>query len=316
MKKFRIALLASAFAVVLFSCEKKEIQLNTSADDVQSVEKKASNYADIVAIKKSETGTNSTEVHILDGASKYRKFKLQVGTALHETGRNFDFCYADYNRDGVKDLIAIKKYGTGTKSTEVHVLDGASKFKKFILQTGTPLHETKSNFDFLTGDYNNDGYVDIYVIKKNQTGTKSTEVHVLSGKHKYQKYILQTGTGLHETEENFKFCIGRYDKDGRDDLFAIKKFHTGTKSTEVHVLAGSSTFRDFILHTGTPLHETKANFDFLLDRSSRLYAIKKNGTGTNSTEVHVLSHRYQKFVLQTGTALHETGGNFQFCIDR
>ncbi len=220
---------------------------------------------DLIAIKKSNTGTSSTEVHILNGANKFQSFLLHTGTALHETDNTFDFCYADYNYDGVKDLIAIKKSNTGTSSTEVHVLNGANKFQSFILHTGTALHETDNTFDFCYADYNNDGAKDLIAIKKSNTGTSTTEVHVLNGANKFQSFILHTGTALHETGDNFNFLAGDYNLDGHVDIYAIKKSDTGTSSTEVHVLNGANKFQNFILQTGTALHETDDSFAFSLE---------------------------------------------------
>ena len=219
-------------------------------------------YIDLYAIKKSNTGTNSTEIHVLNGKNNFQSFLLQTGTVLHKTGSNFDFEIGDYNRDGHLDLYAIKKTNTGTNSTEIHVLNGKNKFQSFLLQTGTILHETGSNFDFEIGDYNRDGHLDLYAIKKTNTGTNSTEIHVLNGKNKFQSFLLQTGTILHETGSNFDFEIGDYNRDGHLDLYAIKKTNTGTKSTEIHVLNGENKFQKFILQTGTILHETGSNFEF------------------------------------------------------
>ncbi|MCC3776489.1 VCBS repeat-containing protein [Streptomyces sp. UNOB3_S3] len=87
---------------------------------------------------------------------------------------------ADWDRDGRPDLLAIKKSGTGTNSTEVHVLSGASNYQRFILQTGTALHETDRTFAFSVADWNRDGRPDLVAIKKSNTGTNSTEVHILS----------------------------------------------------------------------------------------------------------------------------------------
>jgi hypothetical protein len=247
---------------------------------------------DLIAIKKRYTGTGSTEVHILSGAGNFQRFILQTGTALHETYDNFDFTVADWNRDGVPDLIAIKKYSTGTRSTEVHILSGAANFQRFILQTGTALHETYDNFDFGAADWNRDGVTDLIAIKKRYTGTGSTEVHILSGAANFQRFILQTGTALHETYDNFDFAVADWNRDGVPDLIAIKKYSTGTGSTEVHILSGAN-FQRFILQTGTALHETYGNFDFAVADWNRngvpdLIAIKKYSTGTYSTEVHIL----------------------------
>jgi hypothetical protein len=75
-----------------------------------------------------------------------------TGTALGETGTNhaWDFALADFNGDGVLDLYSISKSGTGTHSTEVHVLNGATNFGNWLLHTGTGLSETGTddNWEF------------------------------------------------------------------------------------------------------------------------------------------------------------------------
>jgi predicted acylesterase/phospholipase RssA len=249
---------------------------------------------DLVAIKKSRTGTSSTEVHILSGSSNFSSFLLQTGTALHETDATFAFLMTDWDGDGVPDLVAIKRRGTGSGSTEVHILSGASNFQQFILQTGTALPETDSSFDFAMADWDRDGRPDLIAIKKSNTGTGSTEVHVLSGASNFQQFILQTGTALHETDNSFGFLTTDWDGDGQPDLVAIQRSHTGTCSTEIHVLAGSSNFGTMLYEAGSVLPETDSTFDFVVadwdaDGHPDLVGIKKSGTGTHSTEVHIAS---------------------------
>ena len=166
-----------------------------------------------------------------------QRFILQTGTALHVTDDTFDFAMADWDRDALQDLIAIKKSNTGTGSTEIHILSGASDFKQFILQTGTALHETDSTFAFAIADWDGDGKPDLIAIKKSNTGSNSTEVHVLSGASNFQQFLLHTGTGLHETDNTWAFAAADRSGDKRPDLIAIKKSSTGTNSTEVHILA-------------------------------------------------------------------------------
>jgi len=78
----------------------------------------------LVAVKKSGTGTGTTEVHVLSGKSNFQQFILQTGTALHATDATFDFAMTDWDGKGRLDLVAVKMSGTGTGSTEVHVLAG------------------------------------------------------------------------------------------------------------------------------------------------------------------------------------------------
>ncbi len=243
---------------------------------------------DVIAIKKRNTGSGSTEVHVLSAASGYRQFSLQTGTALGETGDEFEFALAP-NRD----LVAIKKSATGTHSTEVHVLSAESGYRQFSLQTGTALEESGDGFTFLLNDAR-----DLVAIKKRNTGSQSTEVHILSAASGYQEFSLHTGTALAETgDEEFAFQLA-----ANQDLIAIKRRNTGTRSTEVHVLAAASGYAEFSLHTGTALEEGGDNFDFLFAPNRDLIAVKRRGTDTNSTEVHILSGTGTAFVLSGGGA--------------
>lgn len=229
------------------------------------------------------------------------EFILQTGTALHETDNDFDFLLAPN-----LDLFAVKKSKTGTGSTEVAVLSAADKYQKFSLQTGTPLHETDSNFEFLLAKN-----LDIFAIKKSNTGTQSTEIAVLSAASKYQSFVLQTGTPLHETGDNFQFALTE-----NRDVVGIKKNQTGTGSTEICVLSANTNYQMFSLQTGTPQHETNSSFEFALAPNNDLFIVKKNGTGTGTTEVSILTaaSKYQSFILQTGTGQHETAQDFTFKI--
>ena len=249
---------------------------------------------DIYAIKKSKTGTGSTEIHILNGADNYQSFLLQTATKLEEARSNFDFCVGDYNKDGKLDVYAIKKNATGTGTTEVHILNGANAYQSFLLQTGISLEKAEDKFDFCVGDYNRDGKSDIYALKKSETGTSSMEVHILNGADNYQSFLLHTGTKLEEPKTKYEFGIGDYNGDGKDDIYALKKSATGTLSTEIHILNGDNNYQSFLLQTGTKLEEAGDIFSFCVgdynqDDKIDLYALKKRETGTASTEVHVLT---------------------------
>ncbi|ULP72690.1 hypothetical protein BDGGKGIB_02335 [Nodularia sphaerocarpa UHCC 0038] len=233
--------------------------------------------------------------------TNYQQFRLQTGTALHETGDNFDFAVLSNG-----DLMGIKKSSTGSGKTEVHILSASSNYQQFRLQTATALHETGDNFDFAVLSNG-----DLMGIKKSSTGSGKTEVHILSASSNYQQFRLQTATALHETGDNFDFAVL-----SNGDLMGIKKSSTGSGKTEVHILSASSNYQQFRLQTATALHETASNFDFAVLSNGDLMGIKKSSTGSGKTEVHILSasSNYQQFRLQTATALHETASNFDFAV--
>src|SRR6266849_3010242 len=138
---------------------------------------------DLYAIKVTNTGTGSVEVHVLSGADNFQSFLMQTGTPLALTdAKNFAWAVGDFDQDGIGDLYAIKVTNTGTGSVEVHVLIGADNFQSFLLQTGPPLALTDAkNFAWAVGDFDQDGIGDLYAIKVTNTGTGSVEAHVLSG---------------------------------------------------------------------------------------------------------------------------------------
>ena len=243
------------------------------------------------------------------------EFTLHASSCLHRTSENFEFLVGDYNHNGRPDVYCIKKNGTGSRKTEVHILNGANNYQNYLLQTPTALHETDSIWQFCLGDYNKDGCLDLYCICKRTTGSHTTEVHILSGKNNFNSFLLHTGTKLHETDDNWKFCLGDSNGDGHLDLYCICKKNTGSRTTEVHILSGKDNFQSFLLHTGTKLHETDDNWDFGLC-GRNLCCIPKSGTGSRSTEIHILNgdNCFQNFLLQTGTKLHETGKDFAFYV--
>ena len=131
---------------------------------------------------------------------------FRSNTGLHETDENWEFLFGDYNNNGTLDLYCIKKKNTGSNTTEVHILDGTTNFKTFLLQTKTPLHETEDNFQFLLGDYNKSGTLDLYCIKKFGNESNSTEINIISGIDNFQSLITNIRTKIPETNKNYSFC--------------------------------------------------------------------------------------------------------------
>jgi hypothetical protein len=235
------------------------------------------------------------------GASRvvpYGEFLIQTGTALGQVeDGNGDFLMADFDQDGIPDLVFIKRRNTASNSIEVHVLSGSSNFQEFVQHTGTPLGQVEDgNGDFLMADFDQDGIADLVFIKRRNSGTNTIEVHVLSGSSNFQEFIQQTGTALAQVEDaNGNFLTADFDQDGTPDLVFIKRRNTGTNTIEVHILSGSSNFQDFIVQTGTPLGQVEdGNGDFLMadfdqDGIPDLVFIKRRNTSTNTIEVHILS---------------------------
>jgi hypothetical protein len=256
------------------------------------------NNGDLVGILKGpSTGTGMTEVHILSAASNYQSWVLQTGTALQYTDDNWAFAMKTNN-----DLVGILKGPlTGSGTTEVHILSAASNYKSWVLQAGTALQYTDDNWAFAlktNGDL-------VGILKGPLTGSGTTELHILSAASNYQSFVLQTGTALQYTDDNWAFSM-----DGNDNLVGILKGPvTGSGTTEVHTLSAASNYQTWVLQTGTALGYTDDNWAFTAKGNGDVMAILKGPTsGTGTTEAHILSaaSNYQTWVLHTGTALHYT----------
>lgn len=254
--------------------------------------------ADLALVLLNTTGSNSVELHIASGASNYQQRIVETGTPLAEITdpENWAFGFADWDRDGIPDFFAIKKQNTGTNTTEVHILSGASNFQQWLLHTGTALGQAGSNWIFRLGDFDRDGIPDLIGVLLNTTGSNSTELHILSGSSNFQQRILEVGTPLGETDPaQWDFALADIDRDGIPDLLGLLTTHTRTFSTEIHALSGASNYQSWLMRVGTPLGNTSlGQFVFALgdwnsDQAPDLFAVVKYSTGSGATEVHVLS---------------------------
>jgi cell wall-associated NlpC family hydrolase len=162
-------------------------------------------------------------------------FLLQTYTSLPLTDENWSFAIADYNRDGIPDLYAVKHKGS-SGTTEIHIIDGANP-TRFLLQTTTGLHQTDGNWSFTAGDHNRDGIPDVYAIQR-RGSSNSTEIHVINGANPKQ-FLVQTATGLHRTDTNWDFAAADYNRDGIPDVYAIQR-KGSSMSTEIHIIDGGN----------------------------------------------------------------------------
>lgn len=250
---------------------------------------------DLVAVKSRDTISSMIELCVFSGASLFRTFLSETVLGLPvTTATQYDFALADWDGDKTLDLVVIKKGSTDSKTTEVCILSGASNFQDIILNTETALHETDDTWAFSMGRWNAGRKPDLFAIKKSRTGTNSTEVHVLSGASGFRKFILQTGTCLHETDDAFDFAVADWNADGCPDLVVVWKSNDSNRHSLVHVLSGASTYQDFMLHAEIPLLDTLGMYEFMVTEWTRngrldLVGIRKSKTGTNSTEVHIMT---------------------------
>ncbi|WP_167693701.1 FG-GAP repeat domain-containing protein [Xanthomonas hortorum] len=176
---------------------------------------------------------------------------------------------------------------------------------------------------FGTADFNGDGTEDYYVFSRSNTGSGTTEVHVIDGRNP-QNFLLQTPTPLHETGtgSDYKFLLADRDRDNVPDVYVIKK-NGGNGKTEIHILDGAANYTRFNGQFETALTSTgnDVSFDFALGGwengvSPDLYVITKMGQ-SNTTEVHILTSvsDFKTYKLHATTGLGVTGNDNSYSFN-
>lgn len=80
-----------------------------------------------------------------------------------------------------------------------------------VAPDGKPL-SVNSYWSFFAADYDGDGIADLWIIKRANTGTHSTEVHILKGPD-FQTFIQHCGTPLEETPDNIQVKVQKAEKE-------------------------------------------------------------------------------------------------------
>jgi hypothetical protein len=274
---------------------------------------------DLYVVK--QHGSTGTEVHVIDGAGRYTAFESHLTTLSPQTAPgNWDFPVADVDRDGVDDLVAVERWGD-TGRVEVHVLDGASRYRTTQLHVNTPLPRSAPGiWTFDVADMNRDGYVDIVAVNR-QGGSNRTTVYVLSGRDDFTRIQASVATPLTTTDANWLFATGDHDRDGIPDLYVIKR-RGSSGHTEVHVLDGATGFHTWIAHAVTPIGLTDDSWDFAVDDLDGdgwddVFGIQRNGS-SGHTEMHVLAdHTYASYGGHAVLPLPGTDGQpgWRYLID-
>jgi hypothetical protein len=174
------------------------------------------------------------------------------------------------------------------------VVDGASSFQRYLLETATVLGPTDHQHTLSVADWNADGKLDLVAVQKAGTASKKTEVRVLDGASNYQRYLQETVTALGPTDARHELSVADWNADGRLDLVAVQKAGTVSRKTEVRVLDGASGFRKQLLDAVTGLGPTDDTHDVSVvkwdgDARPDLAVVQKSGTASGQTEARVFA---------------------------
>jgi hypothetical protein len=216
-----------------------------------------------------------------------------------------------------------------TASLPVALAQQPPSFTEFLRHNVTPISQTDgaTNFVWKVGDYDADGWPDVYGIKVRNTGTNNVEVHVLDWKTDYSTFLFQDRTPISvaDGDANFLWVVHDYNADGVSDLVGIKVRNTASRNIEVYVLDGANRFSTYLLPGAvTPISTVEdTHFDWSIGnrtfgaRHPDIYPIKIRGTQFDTVELHALdgSQQYGSFSVHSVSLVRGAQGASDFFWD-
>jgi hypothetical protein len=151
----------------------------TNTDGVWTmINNKVNLSSDLAFIKTGNTPSGKVEVQIASGSSGYQTIILH--TTTFDCEQNGVWTMADWDRDGIPDLVFIKTSNTPSDLVEVHIASGVSNYQTRILECKTTFSNER-NGTWLMRDFNRNGIQDLIFIKTANTFSNHVTVHVASG---------------------------------------------------------------------------------------------------------------------------------------
>jgi len=163
---------------------------------------------------------------------------ITAGNIVSDHGNTFSGSWGDYNNDGYLDLIAANGGPSQNENEFLYRNDGAGAFTNL---TGvTVVTNLGQSFAAAWGDYDNDGYLDLFIPN---LGQKNFLYHN-NGDGTFTK--ITTGSIANDIGNSVACAWGDYDNDGFLDLFVANRgrqknflYHNNGDGTFTRIATGS-----------------------------------------------------------------------------
>ncbi|MDE0556251.1 MAG: FG-GAP-like repeat-containing protein, partial [Candidatus Poribacteria bacterium] len=206
---------------------------------------------DIVAV-------GTYQPHVLyrnNGDGTFTNVAEQAGVADPRGG--WGSLFADYNNDSYPDLYITRGGWSGAAENTLYRNNGDSTFTDVTHTAGVA--DPQSSFCAAWADYDNDGYIDLY-IANGVIGDGAANVLYRNNGDGTFTNTAETA-GVANTGNSLGTAWGDYDKDGYIDLHVINY----GQSNVLYRNNGDGTFTDVTATTGMNLSVTDAFVTFFLD---------------------------------------------------
>lgn len=218
-----------------------------------------------------------------------------------------------------------------TESLELRTLLTVEPFQQSVLYASMTFPEVDARTTMQTGDWNDDGVNDMFLIQRSGTASGKVEVGVYSTQYSYfdartagqpNYYTALLPVAMNAVNGDREFRMDNWGGGSKPDLFAIHKANTASGFVEVTVFTGESNFTtsSSVFQTTLPTAGRDWTFDvghFNNDGFVDLFAVLRNGTV--ATELFVESGAgptastvFSTELFHTNTAMPRTDKSYQF----
>ncbi|KAJ5935267.1 hypothetical protein N7466_004814 [Penicillium verhagenii] len=198
---------------------------------------------------------------------------------------------ADYDHDGLPDLIYIQNRNTPSGKVEISVASGASGFKTYLVESAETVFDVQVDGRWQMIDVDGDGKLDLVYIQNSNTASNYVEVNIASGASAYTTLTSQTVSSFSIANDG-TWLLADWNMSGSYDLFYIQNIATTTGYVEVTVASAASGYQTIIQSVSTTFsledNGTWMMYDWNGDDILDLIYIKQDNTA-GTVEVHVAS---------------------------
>ncbi|MEM7353513.1 MAG: CRTAC1 family protein [Acidobacteriota bacterium] len=191
-----------------------------------------------------DNGGGVTFWHNVSGEKGGRRF-VEITKAAgfsHHTGWSLDLGHADLDNDGLQDVYIAGDYGTdrlfinrGRAQPRGQAQGEASHFIFEDVTEEAMGFDTRKGMNVDMGDYNRDGFLDVYVT--NITDEYMKECNFLWHNNGDGTLIdLSRETGTCDTDWGWAAKFGDFDNDGWEDIFAVDGLRSGSEENFIPIL--------------------------------------------------------------------------------
>jgi hypothetical protein len=186
-------------------------------------------YPDIFVVNGGSSAAQNNFFYTNNGDGSFTK--VTTGTFVNEIGNSWGSSSVDYDKDGKLDLYTANF----NRNNFLYKGNGDGTFTK--ITNGTIVNDGGNSVSCAWGDYDNDGWPDVFVANSNFSAGENNFLYKNNGDGSFTK--ITTGSIVTDGGNSTGASWGDYDNDGDLDLFVTNYF---TENNSLYRNEGGGVF--------------------------------------------------------------------------